>query len=282
MKVVNNIDFKKNYSERMSPLFELENGSLIYGFEKKVYDNLDFENDDIDELIRLATDDICMDTDEDSCEKYEESLYYASIHAVYILGLLKAVKSIPYILGRKEKDAGTSDYFNESFVTYIGCMGSVGLNDIEEYIFQNPTSYDLISIFDGIDEILKYEQESAEQIESIMVRYLNNNQTHRVALSFAISTLIDIGEDKHIELIRQTFKNKDVDTLFRGDLEDIEIELGLRGARETSKPKNMFNDIVELYNNASQQQIQPKQDVGRNDPCPCGSGKKYKKCCLNG
>jgi uncharacterized protein YecA (UPF0149 family) len=24
---------------------------------------------------------------------------------------------------------------------------------------------------------------------------------------------------------------------------------------------------------------QPK--VGRNEPCPCGSGKKYKKCCLN-
>ncbi|MBC2717701.1 MAG: hypothetical protein HF978_20555 [Desulfobacteraceae bacterium] len=21
--------------------------------------------------------------------------------------------------------------------------------------------------------------------------------------------------------------------------------------------------------------------VGRNDPCPCGSGKKYKHCCLN-
>jgi uncharacterized protein YecA (UPF0149 family) len=20
--------------------------------------------------------------------------------------------------------------------------------------------------------------------------------------------------------------------------------------------------------------------VGRNDPCPCGSGKKYKKCCI--
>ena len=23
------------------------------------------------------------------------------------------------------------------------------------------------------------------------------------------------------------------------------------------------------------------KDVGRNDPCPCGSGKKYKNCCLN-
>jgi uncharacterized protein YecA (UPF0149 family) len=21
--------------------------------------------------------------------------------------------------------------------------------------------------------------------------------------------------------------------------------------------------------------------VGRNDPCPCGSGKKFKKCCMN-
>ena len=22
-----------------------------------------------------------------------------------------------------------------------------------------------------------------------------------------------------------------------------------------------------------------KNKIGRNDPCPCGSGKKYKKCC---
>ena len=22
-------------------------------------------------------------------------------------------------------------------------------------------------------------------------------------------------------------------------------------------------------------------DISRNDPCPCGSGKKYKQCCIN-
>jgi len=31
------------------------------------------------------------------------------------------------------------------------------------------------------------------------------------------------------------------------------------------------------------QRVQPIRNtapkVGRNDPCPCGSGKKYKKCC---
>jgi hypothetical protein len=26
--------------------------------------------------------------------------------------------------------------------------------------------------------------------------------------------------------------------------------------------------------------VDPWRHVGRNDPCPCGSGKKYKKCCL--
>jgi uncharacterized protein len=26
--------------------------------------------------------------------------------------------------------------------------------------------------------------------------------------------------------------------------------------------------------------VNPYRDVGRNDPCPCGSGKKFKKCCL--
>ena len=24
---------------------------------------------------------------------------------------------------------------------------------------------------------------------------------------------------------------------------------------------------------------QKRMKIGRNDPCPCGSGKKYKKCC---
>jgi uncharacterized protein YecA (UPF0149 family) len=25
--------------------------------------------------------------------------------------------------------------------------------------------------------------------------------------------------------------------------------------------------------------VRKEAKVGRNDPCPCGSGKKYKKCC---
>ena len=32
---------------------------------------------------------------------------------------------------------------------------------------------------------------------------------------------------------------------------------------------------------APQPLINPFKSVGRNDPCPCGSGKKFKKCCLH-
>jgi hypothetical protein len=28
-------------------------------------------------------------------------------------------------------------------------------------------------------------------------------------------------------------------------------------------------------------QRQNHRRIGRNDPCPCGSGKKYKKCCIH-
>ena len=31
---------------------------------------------------------------------------------------------------------------------------------------------------------------------------------------------------------------------------------------------------------ANQTFIREGVKVGRNDPCPCGSGKKYKKCCM--
>ena len=28
-----------------------------------------------------------------------------------------------------------------------------------------------------------------------------------------------------------------------------------------------------------QEPVRKGETIGRNDPCPCGSGKKYKKCC---
>ena len=37
-------------------------------------------------------------------------------------------------------------------------------------------------------------------------------------------------------------------------------------------------DFVKQQPTVIQSSNKPRQQVGRNDPCPCGSGKKYKKC----
>jgi len=41
--------------------------------------------------------------------------------------------------------------------------------------------------------------------------------------------------------------------------------------------------LKKIYAHCKKQHFKPQQQqikTGRNDPCPCGSGKKYKKCCL--
>jgi len=39
--------------------------------------------------------------------------------------------------------------------------------------------------------------------------------------------------------------------------------------------------IQEAIREAEAERRRPvtRQKVGRNEPCPCGSGRKYKKCC---
>jgi SWIM/SEC-C metal-binding protein len=44
---------------------------------------------------------------------------------------------------------------------------------------------------------------------------------------------------------------------------------------EMDKPE----DISDLERALNPQQPLISQKVGKNDPCSCGSGKKYKKCC---
>ena len=39
-----------------------------------------------------------------------------------------------------------------------------------------------------------------------------------------------------------------------------------------------MNKTSSASNSTGSQQPRSVKKVGRNDPCPCGSGKKYKKC----
>jgi preprotein translocase subunit SecA len=56
------------------------------------------------------------------------------------------------------------------------------------------------------------------------------------------------------------------------------------GAASVTRPGMMVDSSAAAYDAAQQAArtvVAPRSvsRVGRNDPCPCGSGKKYKKCC---
>jgi len=123
--------------------------------------------------------------------------------------------------------------------------------------------------------------------------------------------LLDYPRERHRALLEETAKGY-ADALFRPfDLEDIQrsFEEAVEGKPSHPQDPWSFYDDAQIR---SRQQRWRKEDeraaaraiqlesnpepfeplypetyhrdtpkVGRNDPCPCGSGKKYKKCCLH-
>jgi len=95
----------------------------------------------------------------------------------------------------------------------------------------------------------------------------------------------------------KTLLDADVDTaaamsgmLMLADIARGEKEVKDRDMLQTAAPDTIADWVVtlnewRLANHPTMQGIDPKaaasqrKKVGRNEPCPCGSGKKYKKCC---
>jgi hypothetical protein len=58
------------------------------------------------------------------------------------------------------------------------------------------------------------------------------------------------------------------------------IKLILNDQAYVSRLKRHYRMFKETVDEGKQErQVQREEKVGRNDPCPCGSGKKYKRCC---
>ncbi|PKG83306.1 DUF1186 domain-containing protein [Colwellia sp. 75C3] len=71
-------------------------------------------------------------------------------------------------------------------------------------------------------------------------------------------------------------EDEELDSLVNEDMEDFEGFDSLMG--EGGLLANILYDENTILENSVPVSSLPT--AGRNDPCPCGSGKKYKKCCL--
>jgi len=118
-------------------------------------------------------------------------------------------------------------------------------------------------------------------------------------------TLLDHPRERHRQVMEQLVELQDPDSWLGNfySRDDIDQSFSREGKPERERFENpwRFYDPIEIQRrqqrwfkeDREQERFNPgnwrpvktyvreQPKVGRNDPCPCGSGKKYKKCCMN-
>jgi hypothetical protein len=64
-------------------------------------------------------------------------------------------------------------------------------------------------------------------------------------------------------------------------LEDYRWWFNESGGYVPASHPHVSSDYSDEEDEEDEEPLPSKKKVGRNDPCPCGSGKKFKKCCLH-
>ena len=108
------------------------------------------------------------------------------------------------------------------------------------------------------DPLMEYKREAYMMFESLINRIAE--KTLNILWKFQVQ--------EEPEPVRRRIPTQRLSTVH-----ESAINLGFAGAEES--------DIQRASRERSEKQrpIKVEQKIGRNDPCPCGSGKKYKKCC---
>lgn len=103
-----------------------------------------------------------------------------------------------------------------------------------------------------------------EKLDEVMNKMINEVETEKVSTSYTV---------QYYNYLNQFEINFETNEKVKADIIPIKIQVKDYDNFDFSKEKRARKKIKK----SSKRKNSPK--VGRNDPCPCGSGKKYKKCC---
>jgi SEC-C motif len=235
----------------------------------------------IGDLIRMACDAGLNQAESTSSE------VWAPMHAWRALGQMRAEEAVVPLLTFL-RTAEDDEAAAEELPAVFGMIGQAAIRPISELLSDrsNPEAAVSTALL-GIKEIAARHPECRAECVGVLVRMLEPQaETDPTIGGFAVSALIDLGAVEAADAIRDAFRRDAVDISIAGDAEDVEIALGSRARRATPAPEYMVLPVggipwKDADRDQQKTQASPRHaKVGRNDPCPCGSGKKYKKCCL--
>jgi tetratricopeptide (TPR) repeat protein len=241
-------------------------------------------------------------------ERWPDNLLTFPIHSIYLLGELRAEESLDDLLetlrqGEEFLDFWFGDFLTGSLWEPLLCIGGTRLERLKDFVLSpNIYAYARSEVSCCVSQIgLHYPERKAEVVDwycEVFRRLAAASPEEGLIdsdfIGLAISDALDLRAAEILPEIRALFNLGYVNKGICGILEDVEREITTHG-RKTYKKKllNIFDryrqlktDFVEENeepNNPDDSGMSPSkrsQEPGRNDPCPCGSGKKYKKCCL--
>lgn len=228
---------------------------------------------DIPDLIALATDPELNWADGDHPRDW------GPLHAWRALSQLRATEAIRPLV-QLVRDYPHNDWVTQDLSQVFARMGPDALPPLKK-ILANPSRSDgeRETVAEAIGRLGQRHPEACaackEVVRDRLADFARQNDTLNV---FLVSAMIDLGATEDIELIRRAYRAGAVDKILCGDIEEVEIALGLRTERDTPRgPSELLKEIRERERTVRRDPIKTK--LGRNDPCPCGSGKKYKRCC---
>jgi len=266
-----------NYLDPLDQLLTLGEPKDKNGWQN--YLELGFTENHIKDLITMTLDEELHNGASDSNE------IWAPIHAWRTLGQLKAISSAKLLLKLLPRiDDEDDDWISEEIPVVFKMLGSETIPVIQNYIETNEDElWANVSAIHCLEKIGNEYSDSRAKCIEILANQLKKCEGYDETYNaFLISYLTDLKAIEVIEIITEAFNKGLVDLSVCGDLEEIELELGLRTERSTLRPNfglfNFMKDDEELL--FPKPKINGTPKIGRNDSCPCGSGKKYKKCCL--
>ncbi len=234
------------------------------------YLELGFTKEHIPDLIRMLTDPDLNGANPDDVK------VWGPLHAWRSLGQLGADEAAEPLASLFD-ELGDDDWLSSELPKVFAMIGPTTIPALASALENDGIkNRNHIAILECFDEIAQQHPDCREDCVGVLTRVLEKFAKNDPALNgFLILGLVDLGALEAIDLIRRAYTMECVDLSILGDIEDVEIEMGIRDRRATPPPR--INHLTGLPQVGTLRHVK----VGRNDPCPCGSGKKFKKCCLH-
>lgn len=245
----------------------------------------------------------------------ENDDWWSVIHAVYILGTIGTPDTVvPLVRALRLADAYDNEYVIDELPSIFGKIGMPALDYLKR-LAEDKTSGNqsrIVAIL-GLAAITINNTKAGDKAFPCIYSIFQDEEEEQDVKDCAAHVLIDFLRIEYKDaLLAFARENQKLEEEFRGmsffKVDEIEDAF----AKNEKNLSHYMHDWMSFYDEDQIEQrqecweedptgmteedeydeedyfdenilrpfVKEVQEIGRNEPCPCGSGKKYKKCCL--